>query len=781
MLSRSASAAFRSTVKTNASVVRSCKVILSQRFNSSSTQDETVKKSKRGKKASKPFYDVYSQFVSSNKINEDGMFIHEQPTEADFENSALAAHLKKVNQEKEASIEERLKALAESNNVPFEELVEKFNAKVEEKELIIQSEHDAIINKVNSFTKMLSTLPSTGVSGIISEMLNSLLPLADTISESEAFKYVYKIDPKFATSFSNLIRTNPTQELVDTLVSDFQNGPISRISNKQYDELKSLLSESESSTETLEAIESRPIDGQSVLETIFSNLNNYENINNSPLLKLIETIDNEFATLLKSYEVIDPSNGEELNAKYQEILDYCSNRESKIFQSFEDSSSENFQILKRVLEQPLPIDLSELYEVFEFYPDYFTSSLFKKIQEVDPKFGELLVELETLPEGEALDKKNDEIDAYLSNDNTPIYIAMNDINSESYKNLRSSLDAEWKIIESTVTPDKLVEYLIHNGLESDGFKLIERIDPTFTEIVSKLYNEQNEEESMKLYGQLQDYLSEPNAIADALSDKESINYKLLSDYVFQEAKEEIEAAEEIEEAVESVQNESSVNSIADQLAELKNEDQSKLPEDVAKMNEAYDLTIEIIDELENEIKTNTFIAPSRKISESMDKLLGFQPDAQQVKSAQALKGKALPKQTDEVLELAVNIIMKDGKKETARKHLNRALYLLFLETRENPVNKLKEALDLVAPIVVTKTVKTGFAKNFTVPVPLTQRQRNRMALLWILKSSDSKASNDFSVRLCDEILHVLSGKSSLMDKRVLSHKLAIANRSYLSI
>lgn len=113
--------------------------------------------------------------------------------------------------------------------------------------------------------------------------------------------------------------------------------------------------------------------------------------------------------------------------------------------------------------------------------------------------------------------------------------------------------------------------------------------------------------------------------------------------------------------------------------------------------------------------------------------------------------------------------------------MNRALYLLFLETRSNPVEKLKEALDIVAPLVITKTVKTGFAKNYTVPVPLTQRQRNRMALLWILKASDSKASNDFSVRLCDEVLHVLSGKSALMEKRVLNHKMAIANRSYLSI
>ena len=772
MLSRTASAAVRASACTQARVAAlsaQSSILTFRRFNS-------TKEGKTSRKSSKPFYDAYSKFLKSQKLNEHGEYITMRPTEADYENSALAQHLKKINSEKDTLIEEKLKALAESNGVTYEEVKNAFEAKVAAKEAAIRNEADTVNKKIEQFLSQLA-LPLQGSNDLVSELLDGLLPFSENIYESEAFKYIYEVDPKFAQSFSNLIRTEPTQELVNEMSKNLKNGPISRLSEEQLTELKQLLAEGKSAVPEAAAAEDE-VNGQAVLETIFSNLNSYENINSSPLLKLIENIDPEFSTLLKSYSSVDPADEEALNAKYQEIFEYCSAKESKIYKAFGDAQSPDFTKLKEVLEQPLPIDLSELYEVFEFYPDYFKCDLFKTIEGIDPHFGKLLNELETLPEGEELDKKNDEIDAYLSNDNTPIYKAMNDINAESFQVLRSTLDAEWEIMSTTVTPDRIIEYVIRNGLESDGYKLISKIDPTFAEYTKKLYSEQDDTASMEIYQQLQEYLEQPNDIVGALEDKQSLNYKLLSEVVFKPEEEETPIVEETP-AVKETPAEQSVDEAF--LSELTKEQEPVLSAEVQKMNEVYDLTIEAIDELESDLKKNTFVPASRVISQKMDKLLGFQPTTEQVTLAETLKERPLPQQTDEVLELAVNIIMKDGKKETARRNLNRALYLLFLETRSNPVEKLKQALDIVAPIVVTKTVKTGFAKNYTVPAPLTQRQRNRMALLWILSASDSKASNDFPVRLCDEILHVLSGKSSLIEKRVLSHKLAIANRSYLSI
>jgi ribosomal protein S7 len=774
MLSRSTASAIRASCKAT-SRVASRSVI---RFNSSNS-------------SSKPFYKTYTEFLKThNKLNENGEFINESSNFKDYENSELAKHISSANLEKERLINEKLKALAELNNISYDELKKSFDLKVTEKENLILNENNQILNKIESFTSKLSLLSINNKQNLINDLLDGLLPFQSNLNESKAFKFIYDLDPNFAKAFGNIIRITPTEESVNLMIDAFKSGPISKISDDQYNELKNLLDskivienniEETENVENIENIENVDIDGLTVVETIFSNLNNYENINNSPLLKLIESIDSKFADLLKSYETIDPSNDDELKIKYEEILNYCSNEESPIFKAFGDYNSPHFTKLKEVLDQPLPIDLAELYEIFEFYPDYFQSDLFKTINEIDSKFGTLLNELETLPEGPELDAKNNEIDEYLLNKESPIYIAMNDTNSEAYNTLRNILDVEWNKMENTVTTDKLIEFIINNGLESDCFKLINKIDPSFAEFINKLYNERDEENAMKIYVDLQEYLNQENNILAILNDKESLNYKLLADYVFAKS-EEIEEDTNTENVIEEIKEDSNISVVeSNELELLAKEDQSKLSSQIIEINKGYDLTIDILNEIEEELKNNTFIPVSRKVSQKLDKLLGFQPSTEQVVASENLKNKSLPKQADEVLELAVNIIMKDGKKEIARKHLNRTLYLLFLETRSNPVEKLKEALDIVAPIVVTKTVKTGFAKNFTVPVPLTQRQRDRMALMWILKSCDSKASNDFSVRLCDEIMHVLGGKSALMDKRVLNHKMAIANRSYLTI
>lgn len=146
-----------------------------------------------------------------------------------------------------------------------------------------------------------------------------------------------------------------------------------------------------------------------------------------------------------------------------------------------------------------------------------------------------------------------------------------------------------------------------------------------------------------------------------------------------------------------------------------------------------------------------------------------------------MKVKDIPIIKDDVVDHCINMVMKDGKKSQARKRLSRALYLVYLNKRKNPVEILKDCLDNLAPLMKTKTMKTGFAKNVTVPMPLSQRQRNRIAFQWILEGSDKRKSNDISVRLSEEILSVYEGKSSGFEKKALMHKQSVAHRGYLKL
>lgn len=157
----------------------------------------------------------------------------------------------------------------------------------------------------------------------------------------------------------------------------------------------------------------------------------------------------------------------------------------------------------------------------------------------------------------------------------------------------------------------------------------------------------------------------------------------------------------------------------------------------------------------------------------------FEPTDEQLAQVENYANKSVPLPSDPVIDNFANLIMRDGKKTRARKQLSRALYIVYLKTRQDPVKLLYETLDKLGPLFHTKVQKTGTAKSRTVPFPLDKRQRNRYAILWILEGSKKKKSLDFSVRLAEEIISAWEGKSSGYDKKTQLHKNAIAHRAYI--
>ncbi|CCE85234.1 Piso0_004816 [Millerozyma farinosa CBS 7064] len=159
----------------------------------------------------------------------------------------------------------------------------------------------------------------------------------------------------------------------------------------------------------------------------------------------------------------------------------------------------------------------------------------------------------------------------------------------------------------------------------------------------------------------------------------------------------------------------------------------------------------------------------------------FVPSEEQKAQSEKYANKRVPVQNNTTVETVVNLIMRDGKKYKAQKIVYRALYIVHLRTRKDPVEILEETLSKLGPLMTTKVEKTGVAKNRVVPVPLNRRQRNRYAIMWILDGAEKKKSSDFSVRLAEEIVGAYEGKSSGYDKRAQMHKAAMAQRAYIRL
>lgn len=186
-------------------------------------------------------------------------------------------------------------------------------------------------------------------------------------------------------------------------------------------------------------------------------------------------------------------------------------------------------------------------------------------------------------------------------------------------------------------------------------------------------------------------------------------------------------------------------------------------------------TGKVVPETEAELYIHQLVEPLQFLEEK------FEPTEEQLAQVEKYAGKAVPLPNDPIIENVTNLIMRAGRKSQARSLLSKALYIVYLKTRQDPVKILHETLDKLAPLLNTQVQMTGFAKSKVVPYPLTKRKRIRFAVKWILEGAEKKKSPDFSVRLAEEIISAYEGKSSGYDKKALMHKNAIAQRAYVQL
>ncbi|CAK9441507.1 mitochondrial 37S ribosomal protein uS7m [Lodderomyces beijingensis] len=159
----------------------------------------------------------------------------------------------------------------------------------------------------------------------------------------------------------------------------------------------------------------------------------------------------------------------------------------------------------------------------------------------------------------------------------------------------------------------------------------------------------------------------------------------------------------------------------------------------------------------------------------------FEPTREQLEETYAYANKQIPLRLDPTVQNFINLIMRHGRKAQARKYVSRAFYIVQMKLRKDPIEVLKETLDKLGPLVKTRTMSTGVAKKKVVPVPLNERQRNRYAITWILEASKNRKSNDFSVRLAEELINAYQGKSSGFEKKAQMHKQATQQRAYIQL
>ena len=105
----------------------------------------------------------------------------------------------------------------------------------------------------------------------------------------------------------------------------------------------------------------------------------------------------------------------------------------------------------------------------------------------------------------------------------------------------------------------------------------------------------------------------------------------------------------------------------------------------------------------------------------------------------------------------------------------------------NPILYLTLAIDSVAPLLRIRSQKgaAGGGVALQIPIPMGVRQRRRQAVQWILDVASKRKTRGsgrdmFALKVAEELISVVEGKSSVWERRTSVHKLGIQARSNLN-
>lgn len=141
----------------------------------------------------------------------------------------------------------------------------------------------------------------------------------------------------------------------------------------------------------------------------------------------------------------------------------------------------------------------------------------------------------------------------------------------------------------------------------------------------------------------------------------------------------------------------------------------------------------------------------------------------------------IPPAEDPILAFLTNCIMKHGDKKKAQAITAKTLMYIHTLTRAPPLPILRHAILTAAPAVRCITSRHA-GRSVVYPVPLSEKQRVRTAIMWILDECHNRQEQTLSERLAKAVVAIVQGApqprdaSPVLRKKEEVHKFAMANR-----
>lgn len=132
---------------------------------------------------------------------------------------------------------------------------------------------------------------------------------------------------------------------------------------------------------------------------------------------------------------------------------------------------------------------------------------------------------------------------------------------------------------------------------------------------------------------------------------------------------------------------------------------------------------------------------------------------------------------DKLVTRFVNNLMRDGKKNVARKILYQAFEIIEEKTGEEPIEVFKSALSNATPVVEVKSRRVGGA-TYQVPIEVRSARGTALGMRWIIKASTQRNDKSMALRLGRELMDAAKNEGGAVRKKDETHRMAEANKAF---
>jgi len=132
---------------------------------------------------------------------------------------------------------------------------------------------------------------------------------------------------------------------------------------------------------------------------------------------------------------------------------------------------------------------------------------------------------------------------------------------------------------------------------------------------------------------------------------------------------------------------------------------------------------------------------------------------------------------DVAVSQLINKVMVSGKKTVAQKIVYSAFEIIKNQTKKEPIEIFKQAVENASPLLEVKPKRIGGA-TYQVPMEVRGERKLALAFRWIIEGARGKKGKPMEEKLAQEILDCAKGEGKAIKKKNDMHRMAEANKAF---